>query len=63
MHLRIESQTLQLIPRGFSLQSNSESAIKLWRQVNDLGLGKYADADLAQFICEVQTTGAKLPVP
>jgi hypothetical protein len=38
----------------------SESAIKFWRQADDLGLDNSADKDLGQFIFEFQTTGAKL---
>ena len=38
----------------------SESAIKSWRQADALGLKKSEDKDLAQFIFEFQTTGAKL---
>jgi hypothetical protein len=38
----------------------SESAIKYWRQADALGLKKSEDKDLAQFIFEFQTTGAKL---
>ena len=38
----------------------SESASKLWRQADELGLDKTADKDLEQFIFEFQTTGAKL---
>jgi len=38
----------------------SESAIKFWRQADDLGLDKSADKDLDQFIFEFQCTGAKL---
>ncbi len=37
-----------------------ESAIKFWRQADELGLDKSADKDLGQFIFEFQTTGAKL---
>ena len=37
-----------------------ESAIKVWRQADELGLAKSEDEDLAQFIGEFQTTGAKL---
>jgi hypothetical protein len=37
-----------------------ESAHKFWRLTNELGLDEAADADLAQFIFELQTTGAKL---
>src|SRR6185503_17933994 len=37
-----------------------ESAIKFWRQADELGLDKSADNDLGQFIFEFQTTGAKL---
>jgi len=38
----------------------SESAIKFWRQTEELGLDKSADQDLEQFIFEFQTAGAKL---
>ena len=38
----------------------SESAIKFWRQADELGLDKSADKDLDQFIFEFQCTGAKL---
>jgi hypothetical protein len=38
----------------------SESAIKFWRQADELGLDKSADKDLGQFIFEFQTTGGKL---
>jgi hypothetical protein len=38
----------------------SESGIKYWRQADELGLDKFADKDLEQFIFEFQTTGAKL---
>jgi hypothetical protein len=37
-----------------------ESSIKFWKQVDKLGLEKLEDGDLEQFICEFQTTGAKL---
>jgi hypothetical protein len=37
-----------------------ESAIRIWRQADELGLAKSEDEDLAQFIGEFQTTGAKL---
>jgi hypothetical protein len=37
-----------------------ESAIKVWRQADELGLAKSEDEDLRQFIGEFQTTGAKL---
>jgi hypothetical protein len=37
-----------------------ESAIRIWRQTEQLGLAKSEDQDLAQFIGEFQTTGAKL---
>src|ERR1051325_4222686 len=37
-----------------------ESAVKFWRQADELGLEKMADNDLEQFIFEFQTTGAKL---
>jgi hypothetical protein len=37
-----------------------ESAIKYWRQADELGLDKTEDQDLEQFIFEFQTTGAKL---
>lgn len=38
----------------------SESAIKLWREVDGLGVEKMSDKDLQQFIFEFQTTGVKL---
>jgi hypothetical protein len=38
----------------------SESAMKLWRQADKLGLKKSEDDDLQQFIFEFQTAGAKL---
>jgi PAS domain-containing protein len=38
----------------------SESALKFWRQCDELGLDKCADKDLEQFIFEFQTAGAKL---
>jgi hypothetical protein len=38
----------------------SESAIRFWRQADELGLDKFADKDFGQFIFEFQTTGAKL---
>ena len=38
----------------------SESAMKFWKQADKLGLKKYKDEDLQQFIFEFQTTGAKL---
>jgi hypothetical protein len=37
-----------------------ESAIKYWKQTDELGLDKTGDKDLEQFIFEFQTTGAKL---
>jgi hypothetical protein len=37
-----------------------ESAIKVWRQVDELGLDRMADKDLDDFVFEFQTTGAKL---
>jgi len=37
-----------------------ESALKLWRQADKLGLRKSEDDDLQEFIFEFQTTGAKL---
>jgi hypothetical protein len=37
-----------------------ESAVKFWKQADELGLEKLANADLDQFIFEFQTTGAKL---
>jgi hypothetical protein len=37
-----------------------ESALKFWRQADELGLDKSADKDLEQFVFEFQTTGAKL---
>jgi hypothetical protein len=36
------------------------SAVKFWRQCEELGLEKSADADLMQFTGEFQATGAKL---
>jgi len=38
----------------------SESASRFWRLADELGLDKFADKDLEQFIFEFQTTGAKL---
>jgi hypothetical protein len=38
----------------------SESAIKFWHQADELGFEESEDKDLAQFIFEFQTTGAKL---
>lgn len=38
----------------------SESAIKYWRQADELGLEKSDDPDLGEFIFEFQTTGVKL---
>ena len=38
----------------------SESAMKYWRQADELGLEKSEDKDLGDFIFEFQTTGAKL---
>jgi hypothetical protein len=38
----------------------SESAMKLWKQVEKLGLKKSEDKDLGDFIFEFQTTGVKL---
>lgn len=38
----------------------SESALKFWHQADELGLEKFEDKDLGQFIFEFQTTGAKL---
>ena len=38
----------------------SETAIKYWKQVDELGLDKTGDKDLEQFIFEFQTTSAKL---
>lgn len=38
----------------------SETAIKYWKQVDELGLDKMGDKDLEQFIFEFQTTSAKL---
>ena len=38
----------------------SESAIKYWRQTEELGLDKTEDEDLEQFVFEFQTTGVKL---
>jgi hypothetical protein len=37
-----------------------ESAIKYWKQTDELGLDKMGDKDLELFIFEFQTTGAKL---
>jgi hypothetical protein len=37
-----------------------ERALKFWHQADELGLDKFADQDLEQFIFEFQTTGAKL---
>jgi hypothetical protein len=37
-----------------------QSALRFWDQADALGLQKNADTDLAQFIFEFQTTGAKL---
>jgi len=37
-----------------------ESAVKFWKQADELGIEKLANADLDQFILEFQTTGAKL---
>jgi hypothetical protein len=37
-----------------------ESAVKFWRQSDQLGLEESEDKDLIQFISEFQTTGAKL---
>jgi hypothetical protein len=37
-----------------------ESAMKVWHQADELGLEKFEDKDLGQFIFEFQTTGAKL---
>ncbi len=38
----------------------SESALKYWKLCDELGLEKCEDKDLADFIFEFQTTGAKL---
>jgi hypothetical protein len=38
----------------------SESAMKFWKQADDLGLDKCEDKDLGDFIFELQTTAAKL---
>jgi len=38
----------------------SESAIKFWRQVDELGLAEPGDKDLSDFTFEFQTTGVKL---
>ncbi len=38
----------------------AESAIKLWRACDELGLDKCSDADLEQFVSEFQITSAKL---
>lgn len=38
----------------------SETAIRYWKQVDELGLDKTGDKDLEQFIFEFQTTSAKL---
>jgi hypothetical protein len=37
-----------------------ESAVKFWKQADEMGLEKPANSDLDQFIFEFQTTGAKL---
>jgi hypothetical protein len=37
-----------------------ESAMKFWKQADELGLEKLADKDLDQFIFEFQTTSVKL---
>jgi hypothetical protein len=37
-----------------------ESALKYWKQTDELGLEKCEDKDLGDFIFEFQTTGAKL---
>jgi len=37
-----------------------ESAVKYWKQADQLGLNKSEDDDLQEFIFEFQTTGAKL---
>jgi len=37
-----------------------EAALRVWRQCDKLGLNKFDDADLAQFLTEFQITGAKL---
>jgi hypothetical protein len=37
-----------------------ESAMKVWHQVDELGLDRSADKDLDQFVFEFQTTGVKL---
>jgi hypothetical protein len=37
-----------------------ESALKFWRQADELGLEKSEDKDLGQFIFEFQTSGVKL---
>jgi hypothetical protein len=38
----------------------SESAMKFWKKADELGLDKFGDKDLEQFVFEFQTTGAKL---
>ena len=38
----------------------SESAMKFWKQADKLGLKKFEDDDLHEFIFKFQTTGAKL---
>ena len=38
----------------------SESAVKYWRELDELGFRETDDKDLVDFICEFQTTGAKL---
>jgi hypothetical protein len=37
-----------------------ESGIKFWKIADELGLEKHNDEDVAQFVFEFQTTGAKL---
>ena len=38
----------------------SESAMKFWEQIDDLGIERLEDKDLDQFVFELQTTAAKL---
>ena len=38
----------------------SESAMKIWHEVDELGLEESGDKDLEQFVFEFQTTGVKL---
>jgi hypothetical protein len=37
-----------------------ESAVRFWKKTEELGLEESMDKNLADFICEFQTTGAKL---